>query len=115
MLHSRDATATAEVNAIRAAARRLGTYNLENCILYCTTAPCVMSMAACLWARVPAVYCGVTQAFALRHGHKDGWLHFEELMLNEKGKGVIPTVPDVGRPICEDAFKFWSSLNGKIY
>jgi len=114
-LHTRDATATAEVNAIRAAAQCLGTYNLENCTLYTTTVPDVMSMSACLWARLQAVYCGVTQEFALRHGHEDGWLHFEEFMMHGEGQRSIPTTQNVARPICEDVFKFWSSLNGTIY
>lgn len=115
VLKSRDATATAEVNAIRAAARCLGTYSLQDCTLYCTAVPDVMSMAACLWARVPRIYCGVTQEFAMHFGHEDGWLHFHELMTLDPEKRVIPTVGNVAKPICEEVFKFWSSLQGKIY
>lgn len=113
-LQSRDATATAEVNAIRAAARHLGTYDLQDCSLYSTAVPDVMSMVACLWARIPNVYAGVSQEYALRYGHEEGWLHFQELMAGQPHR-AIETVSDVAKPICEDVFKFWSSLNGKIY
>jgi|Transcript_21188 tRNA(Arg) A34 adenosine deaminase TadA len=115
VLHSRDATATAEVNAIRAAAQLLGKYDLSDCVLYTTAVPDVMSMCACLWARVPQVYAGVTQEHVLKFGHEEGWLHFQELMTGRPEDRTIPTVNDVAKPLCEDVFKFWASLNGKIY
>jgi tRNA(Arg) A34 adenosine deaminase TadA len=115
VLHSRDATATAEVNAIRAAARLLGTYDLNDCVLYSTTVPDVMSMSACLWARLPKVYSGVTQEFVLRFGHEEGWLHFQEFMVTRPEDRTIETVSNVAKPLCEDVFKFWSKLNGKVY
>jgi tRNA(Arg) A34 adenosine deaminase TadA len=115
VLHSRDATATAEVNAIRAAAQFLGTYDLSDCVLYTTAVPDVMSMCACLWARVPQVYAGVTQEFVLQFGHEEGWLHFQELMAGRPEDRAIETVNDIAKPLCEDVFKFWSSLNGTIY
>jgi guanine deaminase len=115
VLHSRDATATAEINAIRAAAQLLGKYDLSDCVLYSTAVPDVMSMCACLWARVPQVYTGVTQEFVLQFGHEEGWLHFQELMAERPEDRAIETVNDVGKPLCEDVFKFWSSLNGTIY
>ena len=82
---------------------------------YCTTVPDVMSMSACLWARLPKVVCGVTQEFALRYGHEEGWLHFHELMTADEGLRNIPTERNCARSECEDVFKFWSSLNGTIY
>lgn len=114
VLQTRDATATAEVNAIRMAAAALDDYDLKECTLYSTAVPDVMSMAACLWARIPNIYCGVTQEFALRHGHEEGWMHFEELM-GDVGKRQIQAVPDVSKSVCEDVFKFWTSCQGKIY
>merc|ERR1719272_2051838 len=53
VLADRDATATAEVNVIREAARRLQTHNLSDCSIYCTAHPDLMSLGAILWARVP--------------------------------------------------------------
>lgn len=115
VLQTRDATATAEVNVIRAAAAALGKYDLQDCTLYTTTVPDVMSMSACLWARIPQVYAGVSQEFALRHGHEEGWLHFQELMTGSPKDRAIRAVDDVAKPVCENVFKFWSSLNGVVY
>jgi guanine deaminase len=111
VLHSKDPTATAEVNAIRAAAQLLGKYDLSDCIMYSTAVPDVMSMCACLWARVGSVYSGVTQEFVLQFGHEEGWLHFQELMTGRPEDRSIETKNDVAKPLCEDVFKFWSSLN----
>mmetsp|Transcript_15437 Transcript_15437/g.35252 ORF Transcript_15437/g.35252 Transcript_15437/m.35252 type:complete len:423 (+) Transcript_15437:74-1342(+) len=115
VLASRDATATAEVNAIRTATRILGTYNLEECTLYTTCVPDVMSMGACLWARIPVIYCGVPTDFTTRWCHEDHMMQFQELMDVSKENRNIPVTDNVARDACEEVFKFWSSLNGTIY
>lgn len=48
----RDATAHAEILAIRAASARLGTWHLENCTLYVTLEPCPMCAGAILEAQL---------------------------------------------------------------
>jgi len=47
-----DPTAHAEVQALRAAARRVGNYRLSGATLYVTMEPCAMCAGACLHARV---------------------------------------------------------------
>src|ERR1700728_5335446 len=47
-----DPTAHAEIEALRAAARALGSYRLNDTILYVTLEPCVMCAAAIVHARV---------------------------------------------------------------
>ena len=49
---NRDPTAHAEMQAIRDAARRLGSRNLSGCILYSSSKPCPMCEAAAYWAGV---------------------------------------------------------------
>lgn len=53
-----DVTAHSEINALRAAARELGTTNLEDCIVYSNAEPCPMCMTAILWSRVPRLVFG---------------------------------------------------------
>ena len=53
-----DATAHAEVEAIREACAALGNWRLEGCTLYVTLEPCPMCAGAILNARVPAVVFG---------------------------------------------------------
>ncbi|MFW5832472.1 MAG: nucleoside deaminase [Pseudomonadota bacterium] len=50
-----DPTAHAEIQAIRAACRALGTFSLEGCVLYSSCEPCPMCLAAAHWARLDRV------------------------------------------------------------
>merc|ERR1719150_1196136 len=109
----RDATATAEVNAIRRASKHLGTHNLEGCEMYCTAHPDLMSLGAVLWARISRVYCGLTQNEAAVGGFEEGILHFRDLV--ESGKRVTEVIEGVAKDECENVFKEWSNLNGVLY
>ncbi|HMN22449.1 MAG TPA: tRNA adenosine(34) deaminase TadA [Ottowia sp.] len=53
-----DPTAHAEIIALRAAARRLGNYRLDDCTLYVTLEPCAMCVGAMLHARLARVVYG---------------------------------------------------------
>jgi guanine deaminase len=72
-----DPTAHGEVNAIRAAARALGTFTLAGCDLYTSCQPCPMCLAAAYWARIEAVYYGASAADAARAGFDDAFLYDE--------------------------------------
>ncbi len=55
-----DVTAHAEIQAITAAANRLGGKYLKNCTLYVTVEPCVMCAGAIGWAQVDRVVYGAS-------------------------------------------------------
>ena len=57
-LTDRDPTAHAEMVAIRAAARTLGSERLTGCELYVTLEPCAMCAAAISFARIQRLYYG---------------------------------------------------------
>ena len=57
-----DPTAHAEVNALRAAARVLGNYRLDECELYVTLEPCAMCSGAMLHARLRRIVFGASDA-----------------------------------------------------
>ncbi|MGH8217295.1 MAG: tRNA adenosine(34) deaminase TadA [Steroidobacteraceae bacterium] len=57
-IESSDPTAHAEIEALRAAGRALGTYRLRGTTLYVTLEPCVMCAAAIVHARVERVVFG---------------------------------------------------------
>ena len=78
---SGDATAHAEVEAIREACKALGDWRLSGCTLYVTLEPCPMCAGAIINARVPTVVfaarealsgsCGsVIDLFFERYGHR---------------------------------------------
>ena len=72
-----DPTAHAEVNAIRAACRALGTFVLEGCELYTSCEPCPMCLAAAYWARLDIIYYGCSAADAAQAGFDDVFLYAE--------------------------------------
>ncbi len=53
-----DATAHAEILAIREAGRNLGGWRLPGCVLYVTIEPCAMCASATIWARMNRVIYG---------------------------------------------------------
>ena len=78
---NRDATAHAEVEAIRAACAALGAWNLSGCALFVTLEPCPMCAGAIINARISTVVYGakeentgsvgrVINLFEERYGHK---------------------------------------------
>jgi tRNA(adenine34) deaminase len=60
-LSHNDPTAHAEVNAMRAAAKVLGNYRLDDCTLYVTLEPCAMCSGAALHARFKRVVFGAAE------------------------------------------------------
>jgi guanine deaminase len=73
-----DPTAHAEVVAIRAACRALGSFQLTGCELYTTCEPCPMCLGAIYWARPARVFYGGTAADAADAGFDDAFI-YEEL------------------------------------
>ena len=57
-----DATAHAEIEAIREACAAMGDWRLEGCALYVTLEPCPMCAGAIINARVPEVFFGAREA-----------------------------------------------------
>ena len=55
-----DPTAHAEINALRAAAQKLGNYRLVDCTLYVTLEPCAMCAGAMMHARLARVVFGAS-------------------------------------------------------
>ena len=59
---SNDPTAHAEINAIREACRKSGSWNLSGCTLYVTLEPCPMCAGACVNSRISRVVFGAKNA-----------------------------------------------------
>lgn len=66
-----DPTAHAEIVALRAAGRFLGTPRLAGCILYCSCEPCPMCLGAILWARLDAAFYAADRRDAAAAGFDD--------------------------------------------
>jgi len=83
VVESCDATAHAEINAIRSASKKLKTHDLEGCILYTSAEPCPMCLSAIIWANIKEVYYANTSDDADEIGFRDDKI-YEYLEGNSK-------------------------------
>ena len=77
-----DPTAHAEVQAIRAACKTLGTFSLAGATLYTSCEPCPLCVSAALWARVDRVVFAADRDDAARGGFDDR--EFYELFARDR-------------------------------
>lgn len=82
-----DATAHAEVQAIRAACRALGSRWLSGCTLYCSAEPCPMCLAACYWADIERIVYAVSSERAAALGLGDTRV-YEEIALDKSRRSI---------------------------
>ena len=71
VIENQDPTAHAEVNAIRLAAKKLGTHDLSNCIVYTSAEPCPMCLSAIIWANIKEVFYANTKEEVDEIGFRD--------------------------------------------
>ena len=85
-----DPTAHAEVVAIRAACRTLGTFKLDGCLLVSSCEPCPLCLAAALWARVARVVYAADRHDAAEAGFDDR--EFYDLFARPREQWEVPVV-----------------------
>lgn len=106
-----DPTAHAEVSAIREACAKLGTFNLQGCLLYTSCEPCPMCLAAIYWAHIDAVYYGANKDDAADAGFDDSFLYNELLLPHDKrNKPINEILPDEARK----PFDKWKESPDKV-
>jgi tRNA(Arg) A34 adenosine deaminase TadA len=108
---SNDPTAHAEVNAIRAAARALGTFTLAGCQLYSSCEPCPMCLAAAHWARLDAIFYGASAADAARAGFDDAFLYQE--LRKDRAERKLPATQLLSQEAWA-SFAAWIASESKI-
>lgn len=110
VLHDNDPTAHAEINAIRQACKKLGTYDLKGCVLYTTAYPCPMCLSAIIWANIDTVYYGCTAKDAEEIGFRDKMIYE---YLNGELLDLV-SITELNRQECLQLFNQYKQ-NGKIY
>lgn len=105
-----DPTAHAEVNAIREACRKLGTYQLDGCEVYASCEPCPMCLGAIYWARPAKVYYASTKEDAAKAGFDDSFI-YKEIALPEAGR-KIPFLNEKEKTAGQE-FKLWQEMTDK--
>lgn len=108
---SHDPTAHAEVNAIREACRRLGTFDLSGCEIYSSCEPCPMCLGAIYWAHIGKLYYGNNKTDAKNIGFDDSFI-YEELEL-PRDRRRLPYEPLLSDEAAE-AFRMWMEKDDKV-
>ena len=108
---SNDPTAHAEVEAIRKACEKLGTFELKGCEIFTSCEPCPMCLAAIYWARLDKVFFGNTREDAANIDFDDNFLYSEISTSIEKRK--IPMV-QLCRDEANKVFQTWAKKVDKI-
>jgi len=99
-----DPTAHAEVNAIRAACKKLGTFDLTGCDLYTSCEPCPMCAAASTWANIAHVYYAADRKDANKIGFRD------DCMYNNKCRVPVKHIENAS---AVDTMKRWHKLKSR--
>ena len=105
-----DPTAHAEVNTIRAACRRLGTFDLSGCTIYTSCEPCPMCLGAIYWAHIDRIFYGNTRKDARDIDFADDFI-YEELdrPLAERSVPIVPLLRDEAL----SSFRLWRQKSDK--
>jgi tRNA(Arg) A34 adenosine deaminase TadA len=106
-----DPTAHAEIVAIRAACRELGSFQLEGCTVYASCEPCPMCLGAIYWARPAAVYFAGTREDAAAAGFDDKLFYDEiERPNDERRLRLVGLLREEAQAV----FEMWNAKPDKI-
>lgn len=105
-----DPTAHAEVSAIRAACKALGTFSLKGCTIYSSCEPCPMCLSAIYWAGIDKIYYAGTREDAAAIDFDDS-LIYEQIPLKPSER-IIPSLPMM-RDEAQRAFRMWEAKEDK--
>lgn len=105
-----DPTAHAEVNTIRQACRKLGTFDLSDCIIYTSCEPCPMCLGAIYWAKLKCIFYGNNRKDAADINFADDFIYeeFARPIANRK----IPFINFL-REEALSSFRLWDEKQDK--
>jgi tRNA(Arg) A34 adenosine deaminase TadA len=106
-----DPTAHAEVVAIRAACKKLETFQLADCELYTSCEPCPMCLSAIYWARVRRIFYANTRRDAARIRFDDDSIYRE--ISRPMARRKIP-MRQLLRAEALKAFAAWEAKTDKV-
>lgn len=106
VLKNKDATCHGEMQAIRKASKKLGTFDLSGCEIYTTGYPCPMCSGAILWANIEKVYFGCDMQDAQKLGFRDK--RFQEELSTK-----LDNIFQIDKQNCLKVYEKYEQLKGK--
>ena len=106
-----DPTAHAEVNTIRQACKKLGTFDLSDCVIYTSCEPCPMCLGAIYWARIKKIYYGNTKKDAADINFADDFIYKE--LEQRKEERFVPLI-SLLRNEALKTFRAWEAKQDKV-
>ncbi len=103
-----DPTWHGEIQAIRNACKKVGSFKLEGATLYTSAEPCPMCAAAAYWAGIERIFYAATCEDALEYGDFDDTMIYGELT-KPVGERSIPAQ----QIMQEEAVEVWKKYKGK--
>lgn len=113
VLRDNDPTCHAEINAIREACKKLGTYDLSDCEIHCTSEPCPMCLSAIIWSNVKVAYFGCTAVDAANIGFRDDYIY--KFINNDRSDSSILKMIPSSRNECIKLFEEYSNGQKQLY
>jgi guanine deaminase len=106
-----DATAHAEITAIREACAKLSTFELSDCEIYTSCEPCPMCLGAIYWARLRRIHYANTRKDAAAIQFDDDFL-YQEITLPVSRRAIPMT--QLLRNEALKVFVEWNNKSDKI-
>ncbi len=113
VLQDHDATAHAEINAIRQASAILKTHDLSGYILITTAYPCPMCLSAIIWANIKHVIYGCRPIDAEAIGFRDDFIY--HYIKDPSQHQDVLTLHEMNRDDCLELFDEYQRKNKTIY
>jgi tRNA(Arg) A34 adenosine deaminase TadA len=111
VLSSNDATAHAEVVAIRKACQHLKSHQLVGCTIFTSCEPCPMCLGAIYWARPDRIVYACTRKDAGSIGFDDDFI-YKEILLPPSERHI--EMQQCGLEHGLEVFRFWQNKPDKI-
>ena len=103
-----DPSAHAEVMALRNAAQKLRRHLLPGSVLYSSSEPCPMCLAACYWAQVSRLVFGAASYDAATYGFEDLRL-YREMAADVTERALVEVGADESlRTLATDVLRDWA-------
>jgi len=113
VLKNKDATAHAEMNAIRKASTKLKSWNLKGCKIYTTTEACPMCFSAIHWAQISEIIYSTAIQDVKKLGFNE--LSISNIQMKKIGRLSVKIKKNFMRKECMALLEKWRALKGKIY